>query len=162
MNYPKIEPIPIKTKGKPWYQKIRIWLLETRKWKITEDYELYIPWLKITLKIPKGFITDGASIPKIFWTLLSPTGILLIPGLFHDFGYKYNCYMTSDNKIVNKNAGKAYFDKNFRKMGVWVNDISSIDKIAWFALKIGGFGPWYNNRKEDKESMKELEIFLKM
>ena len=89
MDYPILEPLPIKTKGFGWWKKLWIWISATRKFKVREDYTYYIPWLDVTVLIPAGFIFDGASIPRMFWPLLSPTGILFIPGLLHDYGYKY-------------------------------------------------------------------------
>jgi hypothetical protein len=35
--------------------------------------------------LPADFELDGASIPRIFWGILSPVGLLLIPGLIHDY-----------------------------------------------------------------------------
>lgn len=37
------------------------------------------------IKIPKGFITDGATIPKIFWNILSPYGNYFYAVLLHDY-----------------------------------------------------------------------------
>lgn len=41
--------------------------------------------------VPEGFITDGASIPRIFWSLagLKPDGLYRAAALVHDFFYQY-------------------------------------------------------------------------
>jgi hypothetical protein len=37
--------------------------------------------------IPTGFLSDGASIPRIFWSIFSPFGLYLKAALIHDFLY---------------------------------------------------------------------------
>lgn len=40
-----------------------------------------------TIEVPKDFITDGASIPKIFWSILSPFGDYFSAAVIHDYLY---------------------------------------------------------------------------
>jgi len=80
MQMPILEPIPILTKNKNFLNKIRIWLFENRKYKIAKEWE-YRYNQDIVFIIPAGFIFDGASVPRLFWPILSPTGLLLIQGL---------------------------------------------------------------------------------
>lgn len=43
-----------------------------------------------TVRVPKGFDTDLASVPKIFWSVLSPAeSRVMAPALLHD--YMYTC-----------------------------------------------------------------------
>jgi Protein of unknown function (DUF1353) len=37
--------------------------------------------------VPKGFVTDFASIPRVFWSLLRPDGDYTYPAIIHDFLY---------------------------------------------------------------------------
>lgn len=154
MNYPILRPVRIKTKGYSWYKQIWVWLTEPRKFEIIEDYIFYIPWFDIRVKIPKGFIFDGASIPRIFWFLLAPTGILFIPALFHDYGYKYNKWLDNNNNDIFVNAGKKFFDEQFGKLAVWINDMTILDYTAFFALRGFGYISWYKHRKKDKRNEK--------
>jgi hypothetical protein len=39
------------------------------------------------ITVPKGFITDGASIPRIFWSLLGPFGPYFQAAIVHDYLY---------------------------------------------------------------------------
>lgn len=151
MKYPKMRPIRIRTKGYSWYKKTWVWLTSTRKFEITEDYILYIPWLNVEVKIPKGFIFDGASIPRCFWFLLSPTGILFIPALFHDYGYTYNAWLDKNDNEIFVGAGKKFFDKQFGKLAVWINDMPILDHLAFIALRGFGYFAWYKHRKKDKK-----------
>ncbi len=40
-----------------------------------------------SLVVPKGFVTDFASVPRLFWSLLPPMGRYGYAALFHDFVY---------------------------------------------------------------------------
>lgn len=146
IEMPEYKPLPIETKGKPFWRQIVIWLFKFRKYKLTKDYYFYIPWLGVCVLIPKGFIFDGASVPKIFWPLLSPTGIMLIPGILHDFGYRYNYFLDQNKEKIFINEGKAFFDNIFRKVGVYVNGMPIIDYVAWVALASFGFISWNKHR----------------
>jgi hypothetical protein len=42
---------------------------------------------KGTIAVPVGFITDGASIPKAFWSILSPFGDYFAAAVIHDYLY---------------------------------------------------------------------------
>lgn len=44
------------------------------------------------VKVPQAFITDGASIPRLFWSLLSPLGDYFGPAVIHDFLYSKENY----------------------------------------------------------------------
>lgn len=57
--------------------------LKTKKigkklWVLTEPYKM----------VPKGFITDGASVPKLFHSFLAPmTGLHAEAAVIHDYRY---------------------------------------------------------------------------
>jgi len=40
-----------------------------------------------TVTVPRGFITDLASIPRIFWSLLRPDGLYAYAAIVHDYLY---------------------------------------------------------------------------
>jgi hypothetical protein len=53
---------------------------ERAKWQLEEDYQGYSGQ-----KVPKGFITDGASVPFLFQWLFSPTGQYFGASIIHDY-----------------------------------------------------------------------------
>lgn len=57
-----------------------------RNYKLTSefDYDSSIG----TIHIPVGFITDFASIPKLFWNILPPTGRYGKAACVHDYLYR--------------------------------------------------------------------------
>lgn len=63
---------------------------EMTKWRLIEPFEFYIdePAGRIYYKVPVGFITDFASVPRIFWSILPPWGRYGKAAVLHDFLYK--------------------------------------------------------------------------
>ena len=103
--------------------------------------------------IPKGFVFDGASIPRIFWVFIAPTGTLLLPGLVHDYAFKHNYIFTVQNDIIVKYETfpyQRYWDRLFRIMGDEINGISLVNSVAYFALRLGGFIAWKKYRKNQR------------
>lgn len=145
---PILRPVQIPTKGLPWGKRF-LKHFESRRWELVEDYNLYLPWLDITLVIPKGFIFDGASVPRVLWPIMSPTGILFIGSIFHDFGYKYNGFLDKNLKIVYNECGRKFVDDLFCDINVYVNDIHAMNQVAWFFLRSFGWMAWNNHRKSN-------------
>ena len=40
------------------------------EWKPSSNQDQKLP----TVKVPEGFVTDFASVPRVFWTALPPDG----------------------------------------------------------------------------------------
>lgn len=56
------------------------------KWSILkEDLVIYVAGMKIV--VPKGFMSDGASVPAVFRGLLPSDGLYSIPAWVHDWLY---------------------------------------------------------------------------
>ncbi len=155
MRMPVLQPIPIRTKKVPsLICRIYIWIFSIRKWRVKEEWSYQLPDGK-TIVIPAGFEFDGASIPRPLWMLLSPTGLLLIPGLIHDYAYRYDklVYRDEEGNLIDyqKGAGKAHWDKLFRDVGIQVNGIAFIDVLAWLALLVGGWFTWWKHRRNEEK-----------
>lgn len=157
ITLPIMRPVPMPIpEPVPWWNlwgktKIIFFRARPRTWEIMEDYLFYIPWLDITICIPKGFIFDGASIPRPLWPFMAPTGMMFIAGLFHDCGYRYNSWMDKDYNPIFKDAGKKFFDEQFKRMGKYINDAFATSNIAWAALYAFGFLGWKAGRKENRQ-----------
>lgn len=157
-HMPVLQPIPIPTKHHASnLMKLLVMLFEVRRWQVSRNWLfVYRPphGEPVLLVIPKGFRFDGASIPRPFWSVLSPVGLLLIPGLVHDYGYRYDQAWRIDDQgqVVpwQKGAGKSAWDQVFLEVGKQVNGFIIIDAIAWFALKLAGERAWKANRRRNE------------
>jgi hypothetical protein len=96
---PKLQPLPIPTKGKGFWGGVILWLLSTRNWVLTDDWKYNIDGTEYV--IPAGFQFDGASIPKFLRSFFSPVGVLLMGGLVHDYAYKYKTLLKENKKRHN-------------------------------------------------------------
>jgi len=143
---PVMSPLPIKTKELGFFGAIWVWIISTRKWKLEEDWNYSING--IMYRVPEGFVFDGASVPKYFRSWLSPMGVLLIPGLVHDYGYKYAAILTDSAEQHRKDQKQ--MDVLFRDIAITVNGFTIINYIAYYALRLGGWFAWNGHRKKDK------------
>jgi len=145
-DMPKMQPIPIPTKGKGFWSAIWMWLTGTRNWVIAEDFVFTIKG--DTYVIPKGFQFDGASIPKFLHTWLSPTGVLLMGGLIHDYAYKY-ATLKKKGKGTMGTLDQRQADVIFRDINIEINGFKFLNYLAYWALRIGGFVAWNGHRKNN-------------
>ena len=144
---PKLQPIPIKTKGKGFWKGIVMWLLATRNWVLTDDWKYNINGEEYV--IPAGFQFDGASIPKFLRTFFSPVGVLLIGGLVHDYAYKYKTCLKKNKKSTMGDLTQKQADEIFRDINVIVNGFYVMNYLSYYSLRLGGFLAWNGHRKRN-------------
>lgn len=139
---PHMKPIPIATKGKGFFKGIWMWLTGVRQWEISSDFEFTLKGEEYV--IPKGFQFDGASVPKFLAMWLSPTGVLLMGGLVHDYLYKYATLMGKKEPRVytQKEA-----DEIFRDICIEVNGFKVMNYLAYVSLRAAGFMAWNGHKK---------------
>jgi hypothetical protein len=144
---PKLQPVPIATKGKGFWKGIVMWLLSTRNWVLTDDWKYNIDGEEYV--IPAGFQFDGASIPKFLRTFFSPVGVLLIGGLVHDYAYKYKTLLKKNKKDTMGELTQKRADEIFRDINIIVNGFYTMNRLAYWSLRIGGFVAWNGHRKRN-------------
>ena len=143
-DYPHMKPIRIATKGKGFWGALMLWVFGTRHWEVAKDSNYSIN--KQNFVIPKGFKFDGASVPKFLAQFLSPVGVLLIGGLIHDYGYKYETLLLKNGKTIGIRS-QQWMDKTFRDINIEVNGFYFLNYLAYWALRIGGWVAWNKHRK---------------
>jgi len=153
---PLLRPIPIPTKNRTFIMRVLVWLFDIRKWQLEQNWHFKLE-NGIEIVLPEDFRFDGASIPRIFWFLLSPVGLLLIPRLIHDYGYRYDqIWQQNANGEIEpymKKAGREAWDDLFRTVGIQVNGFAGIDFIAWLGLRIGGCFAWHKHRRANESPL---------
>ena len=103
--------------------------------------------------IKLGYRFDGASIPRIFWFLLSPIGILLIPGLLHDYVYQNKCLHDSDGNVVIEFETRQEADDMMLEVSHVINGRNMIvlNLTVSVILKIFGGFAWRKHRANDEQ-----------
>jgi hypothetical protein len=91
----------------------------------------------------KGFETDLASIPRVFWTLLSADELSLAAPVFHDLLYRSGGVL-SDNQI--KPTGKKFVRKDVDNLFLEIMEIAEIPKwkrlVAYRAVRTFASFAW--------------------
>ena len=141
---PHMKPLPIATKDKGFFKGIWHWLMGVRQWEICDDFHFKLGGVEYV--VPKGFEFDGASVPKFLAMWLSPTGVLLMGGLVHDYVYKFACLMTKAGNTTEKMT-QSQADKLFRDICIEVNGFKFLNYLAYWALAAAGFVAWNGHKK---------------
>jgi hypothetical protein len=151
---PKLVPVRIKTQGLPWYKQMWVLAIQTREWRVEEDWTCTLRD-GTEILIPAGFVFNGASVPKPLRMFLSPTGVLLIPALLHDYGYRYDQLLQIDKTgnvlPYKKGAGKMFWDGLFLEVGNDINGIGFVNGASWAFLQLGGHFSWRKHRSNNKK-----------
>lgn len=146
---PQLRPLKIETAGKGFWGAIWMWISGTRHWEVADNWSFKLDgdWYVI----PAGFQFDGASIPKFMHTWLSPTGVLLMGGLVHDYAYKYQTLLKLNQKSTMGVIDQKKADQIFRDINIEQNGFHFLNYLAYWALRIGGFVAWNGHRKVNAE-----------
>ena len=79
--------------------------------ELTENLNYYVNDHYVIV-IPKGFKTDFASIPRIFWNIIAPIGKWTLPSVLHDYlyseGYRLGISRKQADKIFYQAMRKSF------------------------------------------------------
>lgn len=105
--------------------------------KLLEDVVYHVGGLKSVDKItvPKGFIWDGGSVPRIFWNLVDPWGSASKAYLLHDW-----LYSTQERSRL---VSDAILMEAMEVVGValWKR------KLIYRGVRLGGWVAWEQHKK---------------
>ncbi|MDD3468235.1 MAG: DUF1353 domain-containing protein [Campylobacterales bacterium] len=84
-------------------------VIDARTYMIAEPFEYHVGTFPSDdfISVPIGFITDFASIPRLFWSIMPPDGIYAKAAVIHDYLY--------DNALRTKKEADNIF---YEAMGV--------------------------------------------
>ena len=153
VEMPILRPIAIPSKQRNRLSRFIVWMHQVRHWEIVENWKFFLPD-GTEIVIHRGFIFDGGSVPRPFWWLLSPTGLILIQSLIHDYAYRYNQLWQVQNGQVTpymEGAGRSFWDDLFRQIGRDVNGMSGANFMAWLAESLFGGISWRKNRGRNEQ-----------
>lgn len=102
-------------------------------WVVTQPLAYPVPDSDAVIIIPEGFVTDFASIPRIFWTIFPRHGEYTTAAIVHDFLYW-------DQKCTREQADNL-FDLVMRDA-----EVSMASRYAIYgAVRLGGGLAWAEN-----------------
>jgi len=115
---------------------LRIEDVDGRNFRLLESF-IYYTNKKEVICVPEGFITDFASIPRLFWSIIgSPIGRYGKAAVVHDWLYHTQKY--------SRKYADAIFLEAMAVLGVnWLKR-----RTMWLAVRIGGHFPWKKRETE--------------
>lgn len=82
-------------------------------------YEVYEDCFAPPFIVPKGFVTDFASIPRFLWSVLPPHGAAMPASVIHDFCYTTHPYgSTGSDMEIERVIADQQFKKNLIAAGI--------------------------------------------
>jgi hypothetical protein len=148
-DMPAVRALPIDMRHLSFFGKVLKLFTHKRKWEVMEDYCLRIPWLSIAVFVPRGFVFDFASVPRFFWPILSPTGVLMMGSIAHDMGYRYHGLLLAEpntRTVSFVSMEKEDLDSLLADITKSVCGLSFPGTLAKLALGLGGKKAWDNAR----------------
>ncbi|VVP05842.1 hypothetical protein PS903_03021 [Pseudomonas fluorescens] len=85
------------------------------------------------VQVPAGFVTDFASIPRMFWTLLPPDGLYTYPAIIHDYLYWEQPVSREDADLILQ-----YAMQDFKINAATI-------KTIYTGVRVGGSSAWKDN-----------------
>lgn len=103
--------------------------------------------------VPRGFETDLASVPRIFWSILAPTGKHARAAIIHDFLYStggaWRKNLPADRPRLTRRECDAIFHRIMQNAGVRITR----RWLMWLAVRICGWLPWHlHRRRREREA----------
>jgi len=110
------------------------------RWELVEGFEYHVGTYPSdeVISVPTGFTTDFASVPRVFWNIISPVGNHGKAAVIHDYCYSTACY--------DKKRSDEIFLEAMEVLGVskWKRN-TMFYAVRWF-----GWKAWNDNRKKSK------------
>jgi hypothetical protein len=125
---------------------------DNRFWMTVEPLEYVIGSTQDRIVVPKGFVTDFASIPEPLWSLgLSPHGQYSRAAVVHDYLYwSQGCTREQADRLL--------------LIAMKESKVGSFDEFAVYqGVNLGGAGPWRANAEERSRKLPRVvpEAYLR-
>lgn len=135
--------------------------------KTLEDvyYMFILPSGVYRVKIDKGYIFDGASIPRLLWSILGlePHGVMDGPALFHDYVYQNQGKIPSGHLQIlvsgewrdcSMEIPRSLADRLLRAFCDYFR-VGREDQewLVWLGVRIGGWFAWMRDDVKRKNKI---------
>ena len=148
---PILRQLPRDT-DRPLWRRL-LWWTEPVIYELVEDYiHGTTLWTgeRVILFLPAGFRADLASTPRVSWLFgYRPDGLLLVPGLFHDWFYRHG-FVIDAGVPGRRHIGhgdKAFGDRLLAHLAHEISGLRLPGLVARVALTLFGWPAWRHNKK---------------
>ena len=115
---------------------------DNHDWVLFEDLDYHVGESTTTITVPKGFVTDFASIPQAFWSAdLSPNGKYSKAAIVHDYLYwTQGCSREQADNIL--------------AIAMKESNVALVTRSAIYeGVRLGGGGAWQSNASEKAQGL---------
>lgn len=105
--------------------------IDGRLYLVTKDFLYNVSG--IVVRVPAGFKTDFASIPRILWNILPPTGNYGEAAVVHDYLYVAGGHVPNVDHIFTKKEADQMFRTAMKELEVpWYQQYPMYLAVRWF------------------------------
>ena len=108
------------------------------RFEVVEAVEVDVFGSSVTL--PKGFVTNGPSIPRLFWPFFPPHGRTFEASVVHDYLYDSRTFQDTLGRDVARSIADLLYKIHLRESGVSNAQVY----IFFIILRIFGKKHWVN------------------
>lgn len=111
-------------------------LVGKNKWAVYNKFEYHVgcyPSEEI-IKVPQGFVTNFASVPRIFWPLISPIDEHGKAAVIHDYCYSTGIYSKRRSDDIFLEAMEVLEVRKWKRFCIY------------WAVRLFGWFAWYRSR----------------
>lgn len=108
-------------------------------WQLCQPFSYVTPDMHL-ITVPKGFITDFASVPRLLRTIYESSGGYSHASVIHDYLYVGGA-VSGKKDITRKDADQIFYDA-MRASGVPKRRAY----LLWAAVRAGGFRAWQKRK----------------
>lgn len=120
--------------------------IDGHNWRVTQEFTYAVGTedSKCFIRVPKGFVTDFASVPRGLWNLFPPTGSYGMAAVVHDYLYRGGYITDVSTPGIEKHITptRAQADGILRE-AMGVSKVGAFTRwTVWAAVRVGGRSPW--------------------
>ena len=115
---------------------------DNREWVLMKDMTYRVGSSTFVITVPKGFVTDFASIPEVFWSVdLSPNGRYSKGAIVHDYLYwTQGCTREQADNILD--------------IAMKEHDVAFVTRSSVYGgVRLGGGSAWQKNAAERTQGL---------
>ena len=116
--------------------------LGANRWRLAESFEYHLGELGsgVVIRVPAGFETDFASVPRLLWPLLPPTGSYGKAAVLHD--YLYATQQIAGQPISRSRADEVFLEA-MKVLGV--RPLKRL--LVYWGVRVGGWVAWAGQKR---------------
>lgn len=117
------------------YDPVPVEILLPDHWLGRVRYRLLFDLRISSYKVPQGFVTDGASVPRPLWNLFPPVGRYLVAAIVHDYWLEEGAGWPVSNRVFDQVLRD--LEINWWRRVVMVNAVRANGLVQRFKSRIG-------------------------